>query len=390
MSAPSYWKSIFINFICSSAAAGCLTFFQGGSYLSAFVFTGLILWLCNEAWYAVMCIPAILTGLWGAIKKSDVQLKTQRIIYRWSAVLLLVIPHFIFLILFILDWVTLGVVSSMLELPLTHSAFACAFLAPLALWIIGKTTMVLPLSFRILFARLFEPELFMDEQAISGVPQATEEPVVIAPIEGVSPIHPDLQAVASELIYYGRAELNVMNGYVKRQLSFGVLLIPVVLCLYYMAAQIYESSGLGTLLLVVLGIVFTFVACSLLRAPGRWKEKLSKAEYAFTEDRVFIVEGDSVVTLKLNATLNIHHESITAEVGNIYLSKTDVISAGIKKVFGDVQVVDLINTASGEAPLQGFFQIKDSHKVFRMLEQCRKENGGKLNAILRVAEALTR
>ncbi len=161
MPVHAFSKSIVLNLICLAVATAACAAVTGVAATSACLFVFVLLLLCNEVWHWALVGPALISAIVGAVRgRRDTSVPTRGEVrmVRVSALLLLVVPHVIFGLLWGADALLGGAVADGLELPLTHAFFACSFMAPGMLGLIGLFTPLCPLSVEVMFGRLFEPE----------------------------------------------------------------------------------------------------------------------------------------------------------------------------------------------------------------------------------------
>ena len=109
--------------------AACVAVGYGGLPAAASgVFLALVLWLCNEAWYVSVSLPALLAGAWATVRRKRVSALVEKKIYHATAFLLLLVPHGLFAVLYLADSLTFDLVATELGLPISTVLFGCAHL----------------------------------------------------------------------------------------------------------------------------------------------------------------------------------------------------------------------------------------------------------------------
>lgn len=369
----NYRRSIIANLLCVGLGSAVVWAVQGGSFGAAVLYVALLLWLCNELWYAAVTVPWLIYGLWCTLRGKE-NPNTEKKVARAFSLILLVVPHVLFALLYGAEMLTGGQVSAWLGMPVTHGLFACAFVAPALLCFICLVSPVPPLSVLVLCSYLFEPELWTQPQSAQQEADMGAIPSVPAAAEA-TPRHPELQKLAGELLYYGRPVIGEMSPYSSRDVLVGAIMLGAGLLALAMAAAAYPESFLGAGMCLVLGLVFGGFGLRMLREPSIWNARLRTAEFAFTRRHVYIVEGASVQVLPLDESLDITLEEPAGRVGNIYLRQNDKMRAVIHTAFRRVKVHYDSSALDTSAPFQGFLQIEHAAAVCRMLEECRKHAG---------------
>lgn len=360
-------KSLLLNVFALILGTIAAVAAAGTPIVPTAVFTALLLWVCNEIWYWAIAIPLLVTAVWSEVKRKRVADNTQNRIYRLTSFLLLAAPHALFAVLSLLDTVTEHQVSEQAGLPLTSALFGCTYAAVVLVWCCSLKRAVSPLSLEILWSELFEPEQMRsrtDEEVVTEA--AASVPAV--PASAASPRHPELQRVASELVWYGRAAAEVSNpGVRSRAIIGGTMAAGALLCLA-MATQLYAVSALGALVAGVLAAGLGLFSYPALQQPARWKQKLTAAEYGFTVSTIYIVEGASVRTLPLDKNLNLHFIEVSGNIGSIVMDHPDLHSNVFRKLLTKSGGVETTHASDPEAPLQGFIQIADAAQVYEMIK----------------------
>lgn len=365
---PSYVRVIIINGLCTAAAAG-IAASQGAPILSTALFIAVLMLLCNEAWYRAAALPALLVALIGQLRKTtgEKQEKRDRIALRLSSCVLLLVPHLIFGVLYMANTLTQGKAAAELGICLSHSVFACAFAAPALLWLIAQLATVFPLSVEQIFV---QDEFILDKSAASD-----ELPTVPQGEQKHYPRHPELCAIAGELLYYGRPEPGATNAHARTHATIGYCALPIVLILAALAFNSYEQSSLIAGVCGALAVMFGWVCYTLIGEPAAWQRKLSRVEYAFTATHAYIAEGDELQTFTIDSTLNIQYEDIDHETGTIYLTQSGKIGATMRRLMGsNLQINDTRSTSNLHAPICGFFHIRHGAQLCRQLKQLREQH----------------
>ena len=362
-----YSRSIVLNIICVTLAA-CVAVGYGGLPAAASgVFLALVLWLCNEAWYVSASLPALLAGAWATVRRKRVSALVEKKIYHATAFLLLLVPHGLFAVLYLADSLTSGLVAAELGLPISTALFGCAYLAVVLLWFCSLFRAVKPMSLEVLWTWLFEPELYRSQEDEAA---AVPAPMPLPEAPADAPRHPELRQLAAEgLLYYGRPEPGVLNPHLRTRLVVGVVLLLLVLLVAGMAVQCYPVSLAGCALLGLLALVFGGVAVTLLRAPGRWREKLSRAEYAVTREAVYVAEGQVLRCYPLDKKLLMHYEEVSGNTGAIYLDHPSLHKGTLGKLFARAGAVNVSGQNDLSAPLSGLVQIADARRVYHLIKE---------------------
>lgn len=368
----NYKKSIIVNLLCLLVGGVVVWSVQGGGFGGAVLFVALLLWLCNELWYAALTLPGLLLAVWGTLRGKECP-KAEKGVARAFSLLLLVLPHVLFAVLYGAELLTGGQVSAWLGMPVSHGLFACAFVAPALLCFICLVSPLPPLSVVVLGAYLFEPELWTNREPVQADAAQSALPPVPAAAEN-APRHPELQKLAGELVYYGRPVIGEMSPYSQRNVLVGAIMMGAGLLALAMAAAAYPESFLGAGMCLVLALVFGGFGLRMVREPACWNARLRAAEFAFTRSHAYIAEGESVQVFPLDDSLDITLEEPAGKVGNIYLRQNDKMEAVIHMVCNRVKIHYDSRAADTSAPLQGFLQIERAASVCRRLKECQARN----------------
>ena len=370
----NYKKAIGSNLLCALLAAAVVWMVLGGSFRAALLFIVLLLWLCNELWHAALTLPGLLLGVWSTIRGKECP-KAEKGVARAFSLLLLVVPHVLFAVLYGAEMLTGGQVSAWLGMPVSHDLFACAFIAPALLCMICLVSPLPPISMVVLGAYLFEPELWTKQEPERA--DAVQTSLPPAPAAAVDmPRHPELQKRAGELVYYGRPVIGGMSPYTQRDALVGGIMLGAGLLALVMAAAAYPETALGAILCLVLALTFGGFGWSLLSGPARWNARLRMVEYAFTSCHVYIVEGNDIQVLPLDEHLCITLEKPAGKIGNIYLSQRGESGIVMHAVFQRVKINYDSSKLDANAPLQGFIQVENAAAI---CQQLRLYQGDKRN-----------
>ena len=362
-----YSRSIVLNIICVALAVGVAAGYCGLPVAVSGVFVALVLWLCNEAWYVAASLPALLAGAWTAVRRKRISASVEKKIYHATACLLLLVPHVLFAVLYVADSLTSGLVADELGLPISTSMFGCAYLAVVLLWFCSLFRAVNPMSLEVLWTFLFEPELYQtQEDEAAAAPASPSLPD--APAD--APRHPELRKLAADdLLYYGRPEPGVLNPHLRTRLVVGAVLLLLVLLVAGMAVQCYPVSLAGCALCGLLALVFGGVAVSLLRSPGRWRDKLSRAEYAVTREAVYVAEGQELRRYPLDKKLALFYEEVSGGTGSIHLDHPTLHKGTLGKLFARAGAVNVSAQNDLSAPLSGIVQIPAARQVYQLIKE---------------------
>ena len=108
---------------------------------------------------------------------------------------------------------------------------------------------------------------------------------------------------------------------------------------------------------------------TLLRAPGRWREKLSRAEYAVTREAVYVAEGQVLRCYPLDKELLMHYEEVSGNTGTIYLDHPSLHKGTLGKLFARAGAVNVSGQNDLSAPLSGLVQIADARRVYHLIKE---------------------
>lgn len=374
-------KSLINNILC--AAAGILAVACGTDLplVPAAVFIVAVLWLCNELWYWCMAIPMLMAAAVSAVTKKPEAAGTENKFYRLTSFLLLVVPHLLFALLSFIGALFGEQLSEQLGgLTFSTPLFACSYLSVVALWLFSLRLAVVPLSAEVLWMELFEnPGLMQTRSATEVAEMAAAQTPPVPQAEGQgsapdvsavgeAPRHPQLQAVAAELIWYGRAAADVYNRRMNPAVLGGGAMLVVAIIMLCTVPQLYGVSLSGCALCGVLGLGLGCMGMHLLRTPSRWAKKLRAAEYALSPTTVYIAEGDTLRTLPLDKDLKLHFELVSGTVGSIFMDHPSLHSHFFGKLLTKAGGVDTTHADSDSAPLAGFVHIADAAMVHELIK----------------------
>ncbi len=366
---PDFIFILIVNATCIALAAGAASIFQGVSFGIVCFITAILMLLCNEAWYRCAAIPVLVVAAVNMFRKDSAKKeeKQTRQALRLCSLSLLVVPHLIFALLYLANWVTQGQAEAELGIGIRHGVLACLYIAPALLWLAGLFTGIFPLSIE---------QLFVHDDGIVNTATRAEEAVPApppVPTDTAAPRHPQLQALAGELLHYSRPEQDVTHVHARTHATIGYCLLPIVLILIALAANSYEQSVLISGITGILAIIFGLVSIRLINEPYAWRNKLSRVEYACTTTHAYIAEGDKLQAFSIDESLNIQFEAVEGHIGNIYLSQSGKLGTSMRKLLGDkLTINDTRSRYDLNAPLCGFFQIPHAEQVLKQLTELRQ------------------
>ncbi len=368
-----YGRTILVSLLCALIVAACGSFLmEGVSFSAAFVFSLIILWLCHETWYWLVSLPIIIAAIIGEARKKPLAEKTGAKFIRLGSLSLLVTPHLLFTILYILNKLTQEQASEALGIPLAQPYFITAFMAVALLWVLNLLMALVPLSVGAVFSLIFEPEEFTETARPADVKPLSPEAALPA-----VPAATETEALPEGILYRGKPVLHITPPHVRGSFRTGLFMLPFVLLGFGMAGGLLEHSLLAAVVCGGVALVFAFCAVHFLRCPSLWRKRLEQVEYAFSREEVIITEKGEDRRFPLNEGLNLNLEKLEGTVGNIYIAPTGKLGRAIKGFLGKakIEVVDTSNHVDINAPLMGFFQIENAMEVFRLLVSCRDGNG---------------
>lgn len=398
-----YLRWILLNLLCVALGTALAAVCIGTAPQPTFLFILAIVWLSNEAWNLAVFAAAIVNVGWQFVKTRKVRKALSNKISTRTSFLLLLVPHALFAILYAANGFWGKGLSEALGLPLSHGLFACTYAAVVLLWILAFRGTVGALSVEGLLTTWLEPELdrmrsedeIAEEMDRRREDTRKENPAnqVPPPIpmdipaderegemsasdsegakRGWAPNHPHLQELLPALLYYGRPNLSVTNVLVRQNGNLGlVLAILVVPLLVALTVAFISQLPIAAIVPGVLAVVFGWVARKMLIAPRRWREKLSHAEFAFTETQVFIAEGEELSSFDLDSGLQMLYMEESGDVATILFDHVNKHKNPVMKLLVKFGTVDDTNGASLEpGPLRGFYQIDDAPRVFLKLKE---------------------
>lgn len=393
-----YIRWIFLNLLCVAFGAALASVSAGSPFLPSAVFVFVLVWLCNEVWNGSVFGAALLNAGWQWVKIRTVKKSLSQKVFTLTSLLLLLVPHVVFALLYAANALRDNQLAEAFGLPISHALFACAYAAIVLLCFLAFRGVVGPLSVEGLVTTLMEPELDLrrsgdeiaeemdrrradhrqeslaKQEAPAPLPPLTEErmPTDAAwPGRGWSPSHPRLRELLPELLYYGRPNLSVTNVHVRQNRNFGLVLACLVVpFLLVVCVALIPQYPLAAIVPGLLALAFGWSAWKLLAMPGRWREKLSRAEFAFTKTQVLIAEGQVLRSLALDSGLRMQYEEVDGDIATILFDHVDLHKNPVMKWLVKFGTVDDTNKALLEpGPLQSFEQIDDAPRVFLLLKQ---------------------
>lgn len=420
-----YIRWIFLNLLCVAFGAALASVSAGSPFLPTALFVLVLVWLCNEVWNGAVFGAALLNAGWQWVKIRTVKKSLSPRVFTLTSLLLLLVPHVVFALLYAANALWDNQLAEAFGLAISHALFACAYAAVVLLWFLAFRGVVGPLSLEGLVITWMEPELDlrrsgdeiaaeMDCRRAEDSRPKPEPPAPLPPLaegrlpadaaastagssgsaataglppknpagglpaaggawpgQGWSPRHPRLRELLPELLYYGRPNLSVTNVYVRQNRNFGlVLALLVVPFLLVVCAALIPQYPLAAIVPGVLALAFGWSAWKLLAMPGRWREKLSRAEFAFTKTQVLIAEGQVLRSFALDSGLRMMYEEVDGDIATILFDHVDLHKNPVMKLLVKFGTVDDTNNALLEpGPLQGFQQIDDAPRVSLLLKQ---------------------
>lgn len=364
-------KALFINAACIALGMAIYGMSRGmGSMQNVCIILTCLVWLCNEIWFWLYSLLAITLEFIGLFKREDASDKTHGKLYRITSLSLLITPLLIYAALWVVGIVIQREVVELMGIPLT-TPFAIASMASLlALWVATCCTRLQPLALEIIFDQIFETETD---------PMPDAPPVSLG--NGEEHGEASLANIDSkEVLYRGKPELDATCKPIKKDFYIGAVLMLVVALFVKIALHALDNSALAAGGSFIISLLFFFIALSMLRKSFLWKKKLAKVEYIFTADNIYIVEGSHTQTIPIDNGLNIAHESISENVGNIHLAKSGKVAHFVNKILGSKRRINVlaqdISNISTKEPLHGFYQVKNSKEIYTQLVNLRDKKAG--------------
>lgn len=414
-----YIRWILLNLLCVAFGTALASVCVGADPEAMFLFTLVIVWLCNEVWNGAVFGAALLNAGWQLVKIRTVKRSLPPRVFVLTSLLLLLVPHAVFAVLYAADTFWDHQLAEVFGLPLSHGLFACTYAAVVLLWFLAFRGVVGPLAVEGLVISWMEPELDLmrsgDELAAEMVRRRAEpclegqvSPGDLSPLpvsdderrrseaevasagstsgnadgglsaadaewlgRGWSPVHPRLRELLPELLYYGRPNVSVTSVHVRQNRNLGLALaLFVVPFLLAVLVALIPRYSLAAIVPGVLVLAFGWTAWKLLAMPRRWREKLSRAEFAFTRSQVFIAEGQELRCFDLDSGLRMVYEVVDGDVATILFDHVHLHKNPVMRFLVKFGAVDDTNRALLEpGPLQGFHQIDGAPRVFLLLRE---------------------
>lgn len=351
------------------------------------IFQLIVLLLCDEAWQWCLAVPTLLGAVLSTLKnpRDTTPARPGKLTMRLSACVLLVLPHLLYALAYIIDQALGGKLSEQCGVEFGAALFAGSYAGMVALWLMAELWLCLPFSMGLLFEnRLLSPEEHRQEPPPpSAVPPSAEHP------HGTDDMLPEHRQALANQLAAGEAVLSAMrpllsatNRYARRDVLWGTACVPAVLLMLAMAAHgvsIYSSmsSPTGPLVIIItacaLALIFGCLAWHLLHSPQRWGNKLRRVSYAITGTHVYIFEGESMQRFRLSPTLQIIADEIApGQAINILLAEADMPAHAARFLFGQqAQAVRMADHIAPTRPLPGLFHVPASLLAL-LRQQCAK------------------
>lgn len=415
----TYFRWIFLNLICVAFGAALASASAGSPFQPTVLFVFAVVWLSNEVWNWAVFGAALINAGWQLVKIRTVKKSLPQKVFTLTSLLLLLVPHAVFAVLYAANTLWDNQLAEAFGLPLSHGLFACAYAAVVLLWFLAFRGVVGPLSVEGLVITWMEPELDlrrsgdeiaaeMDRRCSEARHESQAKQESPAPLpalaevrmpsdaedvssgstpgnpaagmsaadaewlgRGWSPSHPRLRELLPELLYYGRPNVSVTNVHVRQNRNFGlVLALLVVPFLVAVAWALIPKYPLAAIVPGVLALAFGWVAWKQLIMPQRWRDKLNRAEFAFTKTQVFIAEGQELRSFDLDSGLRMMYEEVDGDIATILFDHVNLHKNPVMKFLVKFGTVDDTNNALLEpGPLQGFHQIDGAPRVFLFLKE---------------------
>ncbi len=381
-------KSFFVN-LGSIFAFFLLSYFffeKSQELRNLLIFEIVLLWICNEIWYWVFSSTFMLYELVNRAKnKREVNKNTIKLFYHVSSLVLLVLPPLLYAILYLVDQFTNSGIQTFLGISFSRTTLLCSYAGIMITWLISLFQTFTPFALENIFLRTFSPELFLE--SVSETKVSSNE--LIHPRLQSSDLLSHHESLLNDsltgdetILYTGRPIITVNNKYAKRDFIIGYCSAPVTIMMLIISLKLFleDKSDLTYIIASsmsgVLTIIFSCVSYSFLMSPFHWKRKLSKVSYAISNKRIFIFENKYHQYYNFTDKLNIAYESLTEDIGNIYISKAGKLSSIINSIFGTntAQVVDNKNSISLSAPLVHLFQVRDARKILALIKEYQQKN----------------
>ena len=368
---PVVAKSFFYNLLSFFIGVLYLSFSHGEVNINNLILIACIIWLCNEVWYWIFSTLSVILVFVGFCKRKDISSKIYGVLYRITSFSLVILPLLIFAIIRCVDYFFPGKQEELLGIVYSNQLVISVYFSMLALWIFTFFTKIQPLAVEVIYEYYCEPAL--DEMP----EQKTTKEYVDGGCEYESACSSiGLNAESEQIIYREKAVLNVQDKRIRRDFCIGVVVMFPVVLFVLIAVHTLQFSYLLAGVSFAISLIFFFVSFSLLRTPSRWKDKLKNVEYIVTSKTLHIIEGEHCQSFAIDHTLNIAHESITEDIGNIYVAKSGKVANIARKIFrtGNIVTLNKSDHISLSEPLPGFYQVKHSKEIFKRLTELKESN----------------
>ncbi len=381
-------KYIITYALCLLAFVGCYSILGEGHTKEALIFQVLLFWLLNELWLRLAALPVtIATLLRWFRKRKDISEATTDKINRLSSVSLLLLPHGIFALLYLINQLSQGGFQAWLELPLSQGLFASAYVGCVLLFVLALCTRMHGLSLIFFFEDLEE------ENEHIPVEQRTAQPHHAADAAPAARSASELQErrsrygakhrrmteqllADSETILYqtspvasARREMGLNYVVGSLLLGLGALVTVSVTVLSWA-----RMEGWVLALLLMMGVIFTLLFLGWVSAPLRTKKHRQRVDYFLTEKRALICEPRKKPRSIFWADAPRCHLALYDQgVGNIYLIERRGLlgkfAAAAEKVIGE-STEDYDETDSNHGNrLNGLIQVEQGREIFALVER---------------------
>ncbi len=381
--------------LCLLTFLGCYSILGQGHVQKALLFQVLLLWLLNEVWYALIALPTLTITLLRWIKKQeDLSESAVRRITRLTSVSLLLLPHALFALLYLINQLTQGGFQSWLGLPLSQGLFISAYASCVLLFILAMFTTIRGVSLHILLEDLEEEEAAPEPEELRvAQTQRVENTQHVAPAPPATELEQSQSLFGekhrrmversldeSEIILHQASPLSSAT----REMGLNYVVISLLLglvafmCLAITVQSWASMEGWVQGLLLLMSVVFSLLFLMWVSSPTRTKRHRQRVDYFITNKRAIICEPRKKPRSILWADAPRCHLALYAQgVGNIYLIERhgflDKLSQAADKLIGESAKEYEETDYNHGNRLNGLIQIAHAQATFTLVERLLSE-----------------
>lgn len=355
--------------------------------IAAVLFQLFIFFMVNEAWYWLCAWPGVFLALFQGWRNRNVReedradhVRGVNALVRVTGIVILVLPHFIYGALWVLNSLPRGALERWGNLNFDSSLFLSSYASCAVLFILAMIFFVQPYSFSHLMMKWFEPALEGEkvtaDESVSDVPPSFVLREVPAGMPGSHSLLFDVhyrqvmeRMETNEEILMATAPVPyAFNRQTRMECMMGV---PFLLAAMWVASMLFSVMSLSESTLLFVGLlammaVFFTAGCLLAFSPARWRKRLSRTDYFITSRRVFLADGKDLLQFFWKDASSISLNMNYGPEGSIYISSGNRVTAWLGKWFGEGTVNAYETDETGR--MNGLLNIPQAAGVYEMME----------------------